>query len=412
MVKNCAFRWSQPPPQPSYDHRYNWLPYPVDPIGNLPPRAPPVYSHVRNTSRALGYHFRRPPPVLFDSIDFPPPYTSREPSIAGQRTSQGSLEYTLGHQEISWDALDPSAARFFTQGAVSEDSFDYIDRTDDRVLGSSTGTSEGMLNHGNSHEVVMGGTSDSVNIDDDSLTQSHVAHLDRVLPSSSTDSDSETPHDAEFVSREACTVTRGGLEQDYVNNHPAQTNVRRHSWAPRIRSTQSSDVYSTIDEIYHARGLWNINPWSQSLSEVEPQRDTENRNLAARHLVAIKPRSNSSPCHMTQECSIDDVDVAVACIEDDLKTITRELNGTTQVDTLIPSPIEAVESCTGGLFRHFTESASKTPRSRIIKKRRRPRHNPGHILEHDSSGQKEVSAQDISNLGIDSSCTEYRETTL
>jgi hypothetical protein len=409
-MQNCAFRWSHPPPQQDYDHRYNWSPYPTDPISNLPPWAPPVYYPVPSTPRGAGYQCGRQPPTLFDSVDFPPPYTSREPSIAGRRTSQGSIgmEYALDHHRISWDRLGPSVFRFFRQGTartVSEDSFDYIDRTV-RVLGSSSGTSEGVFHHDDTHGQVVFRRALAENIEDETLRQSQgaVSHVREMLPSSSTESDSETPHDNVFTIRETCTITSDGYHGDtHLASADEQAVARRHSWTPQIRATRSSNVYSAHDEIYHAHIAPNVNPWARSMSENEAHGNDRNTSLPV-----AKQRSNSTPCytayHVTRECSNGN---NVTHTTEDHGRVSPEITEASEVDNPTPSAACPHES----LFRHFTESGKST-RSRPRKKRRRPRHNPGHILEHDSSGCKDVTTQASSAIDIESACTEYRETTL
>ena len=406
-IQNCTFRWSRPTSQPDYDHRYNWSPHPIDPISNLPPWAPPIYYPVPNTPRGTEFQCRRPPPTLFDSVDFPPPYTSREPSITGRYTSQGSLGmgYTLGrHRGISWDRLGHSVFRFFgqgTAGTVSEDSFDYVDRTDVGILGSSSGTSEGMLRDDGQIVFRRNG-----NIEDEPLNQSQDAlssHI-REIPSSSTESDSETLHDTVFASREACTATSSGHHFGHSRYNTAQNQIpeqiyqRRHSWASQIQATQSSDVYSTHDEIHCAHIAPNINPWARSLSENGAERNTRN--------TFFKQRSNSTPCYGTDHSmKISNHNVSFTT-EETHDRMNPEITETSQGNN--PSSTSSFSQENRGIFRHFTESNGKSTRSRPCKKRRKPRNNPGHILDQDSSGYKEI--QDA--IETEAVCTEYRETTL
>ena len=296
--------------------------------------------------------------------------------------------------------------RFFgqvTAGTVSEDSFDYVDRTDVRMLGSSSGTSEGMLR--DDGQIV----SRSENIEDETLNQSQDAlssHIREILPSSSTESDSETLHDTVFTSREAYTTTSGRhfepRHHNTVQNQiPEHVYQRRHSWASQIQATQSSDVYSAQDEIHSAHIAPNINPWARSLSENGTQRNTRNTNSPF-----FKQRSNSTPCYSTDHSIKISNHNVLHTTEEAHDRMDPEITETSQGNN--PTSTSSFSQENRSIFRHFTESNSKSTRSRPCKKRRRPRNNPGHILEQDSSGYKEI--QDgIETEGV---CTEYRETTL
>lgn len=394
-----------PSPHHDYDHRCNWSPFPTDPIENLPPWAPPIYHAVPPTHRGVGYQCRRPPPTLFDSVDFPPPYTSREPSIVGQHESQDTLEmeYTFGHRGITWDRLGPSIFRFFRQGrvgTVSDDSFDYIGHSDVGVLASSSGTSERVLHHDNnplrdvSRNLVE-------NIEEEDLCQSQGAllHDRETLPSSSTESDSERPHDNVFMSRETLPITSDSLESRHSNPRLAQTNgeiiPRRHSWVAHIRNVHSGNVYSAHDEIRHAHIAPNMSPWARSMSENEAHENAGDRNIS---LPFTKRRSNSTPCytgyHVTKEC-------------DDDNSMTHAEGLDTVTGALHQNPTVVCPEGNHSLFRHFTES-SKSTRMKTRKKRRRPRNNPGHILGHGVC--KDVNSPE--NSGQETRLADYRETTL
>ena len=400
-MQRCTFRWSHSPPRANYDHRHDWSPYPIDPISNLPPWAPPIYCPVPNTPREVGCGYERQPPTVFDSVDFPPPYTSREPSIAGQLESRGSIgiDYPQGHGRISWNRLGYSVFRFFGQGAgtVSEDSFDYIDRTDVRILGSSSGTSEGVLHHHDMHEQSRPVLRRSLVEDAENEAVSHVRE---VIPSTSTESDSETPRDV-FTSNEACTiisddVSHNNLRRTRTNEH---VGARRHSWTPHPVA-QSSCGYHPHDEIHNPHIPPNMNPWARSMSDNEANGNTGSQNG---RLHMTKPRSNSTPCYPLDRVMKECDNAGHSPVNND-RTRTGSTEAT-QVDNSL-----STATCVDGnrsLFRHFTES-SKSSRNKPSKKRRRPRNNPGHILEHGSSRNKEGSTRDRSGL----ESTEYRETTL
>ena len=310
------------------------------------------------------------------------------------------MEYVLGrHHGISWDRLGPSLFRFFGQGpagTVSEDSFDYIDRTDVRVPGSSSETSEGVLHHDNTNGQAVFGRSLVDSHEDETLRQSQGGISSRVreiIPSTSTESDSETAHDIVFTSREACTFTSDGPGHDntLLSQTDEQVGPRRHSWTAHIQARQSINVYSAHDEIHHAHIAPNVNPWARSMSETETQGNAGNTRLPI-----TKQRSNSTPC----------------CNADRVTKWSKECNSTMTCTTASHDPTPATSSLqeNRSLFRHFTES-SRSTRTRPRTKRRRPRNNPDHILEHGSSGYKEVNTQDSSGIETPTRA-EYRETTL
>ena len=382
--QGCAYRLSQPPSHHDYDHRYNWSPYPTNPIGNLPPWAPPIYHSVPNTPRGVGHQYRRPPPTLFDSVDFPPPYTSREPSIAGRCQSHDSLEmeYTFGHRGIPWDrlGLGPSIFRFFRQnriGRESDDSFDCIGHSDGRVLGSSSGTSDGvLLNDNDPPRDISRNLVQSTEYETFCQSQDCFSHQRDTLLSSSTESDSERQHDNVFISREILSTTSDGLHPSHSNPCLAQTHeentARRHSWVAVIRTARSSDVYSAHDEIQCAHVAPNTNPWVRSMSGNEAHGYSGERNTS---LHPTKQRSNSTPCYTGDH-------VTIICDNGNSLTDDEGLDrvaGALQNDHQNPSAVCPEEN--RSLFRNFTES-SKSTGVKARKKRRRPRNNPGHILEH------------------------------
>jgi hypothetical protein len=315
------------------------------------------------------------------------------------------MEYALGrHRGISWDRLGHSVFQFFgqsTAGTVSEDSFDYVDRTDVRVFASSSGTSEGMLRDYDDGHIVFRSTL-TENGQVETFSQSQGAMSSRVreiLPSSSTESDSETPHDVVFTSRDVCPSTSGGPSRDILQNQITEhVFPRRHSWGSQIQATQSSNIYSAHDEIHCARIALNVNPWARSLSENGSQRSTR--------LPITKQRSNSTPCygtdHFIKSCNRN----ASHTRDEGHDRAGHELTETSQVNNLNASSSFPQEN--RSLFRHFAEA--KSTRTRPCRKRRRPRNNPGHILEHDSSGYKDT--QENSGIETESVGAEYRETTL
>ncbi|XP_028402552.1 uncharacterized protein LOC114525419 [Dendronephthya gigantea] len=404
--QSCAFRWSHPSAQPDYDHRYNWSPFPSDPINNLPPWAPPIYYQVPTTPRGLS-QYRRQPPTLFDSVDFPPPYTSREPSIAGRCESHGSLGvgFTMRQNAISWGSFGNSIFRFFGQGAgtVSEDSFDYIDRTDMRDLGSSSGTSGGMLTHENNSPSHAPGRLE--NLEDEMLDESQEATLSSVqerLPSSSTDSDSETPHDTVFRSgREAreLTLDRSSTGRGDINNRLARSNEHfgpcERPWMQQIRGTPSdSVVHCAHDEIHSDHVTINDKPWERSLSENEAQW------LSDTPSPITKKRANSTPCYT--------MDNVTKYGDDTTNDYPRQVSIATSETADADNPcLDRSDENRESLFRNFTESNKPT---RPRKKRRRPRNNPGHILEQHPSLRKEI--QDGSKIESDVACCDCKETTL
>ena len=313
------------------------------------------------------------------------------------------MEYTFSHRGIPWDRLGPSIFRFFRQGrvgTVSDDSFDYIGHSDVAVLASSSGTSEGVL-HRDSNLLRDVSRNLVENVEDEVLCQSQGALLyDReTLPSSSTESDSERPHDNVFMSTEVLHITSDSSEPRHSNPRLAQTNreiiPRRHSWVAHIRNAYSSNVYSAHDEIRHVHIAPNMNPWARSMSENEAHENAQDRNIS---LAFTKRRSNSTPCytgyHVNKECD----DGNSMTIAEGLYTVPGALHQNSTV--VCPEENDS-------LFRHFTES-SKSTRIKTHKKRRRPRNNPGHILEHGVC--KDLNTPESS--GQETRHVDYRETTL
>ena len=310
----------------------------------------------------------------------------------------------MGQNQISWGRFGHSIFRFFGQGAgaVSEDSFDYIDGTNMRDLGSSSGTSDGVLIHENDSPSHAPGRPE--NMQDGMLNQPEGAVSSSVqerLPSSSSDSDSDAPHDNVFSSsREACALTLDRLStgRGDIYNRSAQSNENfvpcGHPWTPHIRATPSdSVVHGAHDEVHNGHITLNDKLRDRSLSENEAQ--WLNNILCP----ITKKRANSTPC-----CTVDNVTkYGDGTTNDHSRQASITASEAAETDTpTVNCPDENRES----LFRNFTESSKPT---RPRKKRRRPRHNPGHILEQHASLCKDV--QDGSRIETDA-CCDCKETTL
>ena len=382
MMQMCAFRWTQPSAQAHFDHRHNWSPYPTDALSNLPPWAPPIYYPVPNTPSGVDHQYTRAH-TFFDSVDFPPPYTSREASIAGRLASSESLEL-----DDIYGASSTSVSPFLEQyvtGTVSEDSFDYLNRA--RDLCSSSGTSEGLVNHdgssfcrASSHNLVDGISPHEL---ERTISQ-------EVLAPSSTESDSDGSQDNIFDTREGddCRSYRLRLGGGHGNTRLARSSEhvdqRRRSWSQQIRATRSSDVFTGHEELLHRPSPPVSNPWTTPAPQTMLANHIQGN---CRSPPATKQRANSTPCYVTDHMSKPDKD--------------RETRS--EVRKHVSSACDM-----RSLFQHLPES--KKTRKKAHRKRRRPRNNPGHILQQDRAQHKDVRCSQASPTSRHS--VEYRETTL
>lgn len=432
-----GFRWSRRSGSTIHDHRYAWSPYPSDPTSFIPPCAPPVYYPVQNTPGDSEPRYRRPPTV-FDPIDFPPPYTSRESSLAGRWHSGDSLNVDHTPQPMVWVGnaeLDPGYQ--LSDWTTSQEGSGDLVQADDR---DSIGCIDYIIEQGDGSERDLASTSEVTSscravvpemgnlsgmhrappnsFDENDETERDV-YFQLACPRDNTTShlgppwasnDFENQRDNVFESTSSCDVTHrpesGAIQRDILpltrnNDHVGQRLCRKYN-----RVTRSDEIYCPHNEIYRRVLAPNVNPWSpRRMSE-------ENTGVSCpRTSVKAKRRANSIPPYLT---ITDHVTLDNDCQSQSLAQgeISRDnIPGTCHEVT---SSVDKTSSCAdeiGGLFRNFKES--KATKSKHDKRRKRPRNNPGHILEKEMTISKDGASAKVGEGDAAEICqTEYKETIL
>lgn len=368
---------------------------------SIPPCAPPIYYPVQNNPRGSASRYRRPPTV-FDPVDFPPPYTSREPSLCGTLGSQEyqAIGYTLtpqGSEGVSWDENSGLETGYLEyeeniggQGTplVPENSvrsLDYVIEVGsdcERELGSTAALAVDEAIHGEETSLSMRGTRVHEVGGSDRDMQPYLQLFQEsqdflANQKVSTSSESDSPNDNVFTStpsfEQRTTQQEPGTSRSEMLFMRADNRVgqRRHS-------CPQNEVYSARDEIYRSIVAANVNPWARrTMSERESRRSYDKLSPVWQR----RPRANSIPFCTTlpDPLLMLHTGCQTACVA------VGETSGDNTLGVRKPSESSAdTVGCeeAGSLFRHFKER--KTTRSKRHTRSKRPRNNPDHILERET----------------------------
>lgn len=233
-------------------------------------------------SRGASSNNRNGLPKLFDSVDFPPPYSSREPSIADRRDLLNA-DFSIGNRGISWERLGPTAFRFSYQtqtATVSDESVDYLERTIFRGRASTSGSSEAEESSQFGRNTDMQGA----NVVSQSVRNTCVSET---ISSISTESELETTG---LESARVFSLPMPGVTTDAVVSH-CYEQMKRHSWAQLVESMHSESAFCLHDESSRAHNTPLIDRWIRNVSGVIGTVTIDSYNAA----LWTKPRANSSP---------------------------------------------------------------------------------------------------------------------
>ena len=373
----------------------------------------------------------RRPPTVFDSVDFPPPYTSRAPSLSETLDwEQISLEENAegGTQFSGRQAQIPAENGYQTYEHPTEGRESEISAEFDR--GNSVASRDHEVQHSGGVEGELGSPlgaawsiegcvpdvssvrddnfSGSLDVESGVYLQLPRGSQETELPDdhevASINSDSGSPNDDVFTSSsslgEGAYPKEAGTSRSDTQFLESDRGGRWDSCPHNCQQTTSDEIYCAHNEIYTSVVPPNVNPWGRTMSEQDAGASCG--RASPQH---AKFRSNSIPCLPASQDRV--LKLHKGCQTPDV--IAGETSGEAEPADCEGDGSSAKRSASheepGGLFRHFKES--NATRQGRHKRRKRPRNNPGHILEKETGKSKTIGKGDavvltepsVSNIG-------------